>query len=379
MRTTLFKAALTFGLLGVVQAAEAQQGGIRLSGDLSQSFELRDNNNLSGSGLDFTSLTGATFRLTSQTPTTNVSASTGVSLTLGEGGFSLTRPKLNLGFGTQTKRVSYTGNLSYSKGPVAVEETQPDLSILQASADRSVISGRFGATTRINPTTGVSFGLGMTRTAFDPTTATLVPSNDFGLTGRITYQMNQRTSYSFNGGLGYFEAQDTANTKSISADIGTQLTHQMTRDTSFDGNLGLSFIDTTDTLSSVQTSAFSVSLLFGAGLTRTLDDGSISVSLNQDVNPSATGSLALGTRLNGAYTKTLNQNESYGIDASLGRQENIGGGAVTTFINVSPSYSRQITRDVSATASYFVQRDDGGAMAQGLTLSFSRPYDFPVQ
>lgn len=380
MRNTLFKAALTFGLLGVVGSADAQQqGGVRLTGDLTQSFELRDNNNLSGSGLDFSSLTGLNFRLSSQTRAMNVSANSGISLKLDDSGFSITRPRLNLGFGKQTKRVSYTGNLSFAKGPVAVDETQPDLSVLRVDADRTSISGRLGATTRINPTTGLSFSLSASQIDFDPTSATLVPSTDYGLDGRLTYQMNQRTSYGFNGGLSYFEADGGTNTSSISADVGAQLTHQLTSLTGFDGNIGLAFIDTTESISGVSTSAFSVSLLFGAGLKHATPDGSVSVSLNQTVDPSSSGSLALGTRLSGTYAKTVNPSESYAIDASLGRQEDVGGGTVTTFINVSPSYSRQLTRDVSAKASYFVQRDDTGDFAQGLTVSFSRPFDYPLR
>lgn len=379
MRTTFFKAVCITGLLGAVSSAQAQQGGARMSGDLSQNFDVTDNNNLAGSGFTFKSLTSLNFRLSSQTPTSSAYAATGISLRLNKGGFALKQPKLTLGFTKSTKLTNYSGSLSYIKAPVAVDETQPDLSILRVEADRTVISGRVGVNTRLNETTRLSFGATASTTDFDPVTISLVPSTNLGLTGSIKYQLNSRTSYGFNSRLGYFEADGGNNTTSISADLGAQLDHQLTNTTKFDGNLGVSLIDSTDTISGVETSAFSVSLLFGAGLTQALPDGSIGVSVSQSVNPSASGSLALGTRLSGSYKQQVNQNESYGIDASLGRQEDIGGGAVTTFINVSPSYSRQLTRDVSATASYYVQRDDTGSMAQGLTVSFTRPFDFPAR
>lgn len=386
MRTTLFKAALTVGLFGVVQAAEAQgqaqnqtRGGVRTSGALTQTFEFRDNTGLGAGGNQFRSLTGVDFRLSSTTPTSTVSASTGVSLRLDKGGFSIARPKLRLGFGTQTKRVNYNGNVSFSRGPTAVNEELPDLSIIRVDADRTVIAGRFGASTSLNRTTNLSFGAQVRRVDFNPTTASLVPTTDYGLDGKITYRLNQQTSYSLQGDLGYFEADNGSATESISASLKGQLNHQLDRTRTFDANLGFAFIDTTDTVGTATTSAFSVSLLYGAGLTQTLPDGSMGISLNQTVNPSATGSLALNTQLNGSLTKNVNANESYTVNASFGRQEDVGGGSVTTFLNVAPSYSRQLTRDVSATASYFIQRDDSGSTAQGLTLSFTRPFDAPLR
>lgn len=381
MRTTLFKAALTVGLFGVVQAAEAQQtqGGVRLGGSFDQSFEFRNNANLSGSGTSFKSLSGLDFKLSSQTPTSTVSASTGAALQMGSGGFALTRPKLRLDFSTRSKRVNYSANMSYAKAPTAVDEVLTDLSVLRVDADRTILTGRLGLSTKLNPTTNLSFGVNATTIDFDPVSTSLVPSTDLGVTGKVTYQLNPRTSYGLNGSLGYFEAENVNRSESLSASLDGTLSHQLDSRSTFDGNLGFSFIDTTDTVGSATTSAFSVSLLFGAGLTQALPDGSMGISLNQQVQPSSTGSLALSTRVSGNLTKNVNRNESYSIDASLGRQEDVGGGPITTFINVSPSYSRQLTRDVSATASYFVQRDNAGETAQGLTLSFSRPFDFPVQ
>lgn len=379
MRETFIKAALTAGLFGLATTAVAQSSGPRLKGSVNQSFEINDNSNLSGSGLSFRSLTGVSFGLSSRTATSSISATSGISLSADKNGFSLSRPQLNLSFGTNTKDVNYSGSLSFSRAPVSVGEVQPDLSVLRVDADRTSINGSLGATTKLDPSTSLSFGVNAGRTDFDPSSATLVASSTFGVNAGISYQLNQRTSYGFNGRLGWFEADNVSNTTSLSADVGANLSHQLTTDKAFDANLGLSFIDTTNTVSGVEASAFSVSLLFGAGLTQKLPDGSIGVSLSQSVNPSASGSLALGTTLNGNYAKTVNANESYGIGASLGRQENIGGGPVTTFLNISPRYSRQLTRDVAATARYYVQRDDTGDMAQGLTVSFSRPFDWPLR
>ncbi len=382
MRTTLFKAAFTVGLFGVVQAAEAQQqttpvGGVRASGALTQSFEFRDNDNVSSA---FESLSGLDFSLSSQTPTTTVSASTGFALSLDEDGASLARPKLTLGFANRGKRSRVTGSVSYSRAPIIAQETASDLSIVNVDADRTVVSGNFGVNTPLNPTTNISFGLKATQIDFDPLTASLSPTLDYDFSGKINYRLNNRTRFGLGGNLGFFEAENATDTQSLSASLSATLNHELNNISTFDSNFGFAFVDTTDTVGTATTSAFSVSLLFGAGLTQQLPDGSMGISIDQSINPSAaTGSLALGTRVNGSLTRNVNPNESYSIDASLGRQEDVGGGAVTTFLNVSPSYTRQVTRDVSATASYFFQRDNAGSTAQGLTLSFSRPFDFPLR
>lgn len=379
MRTTVIRAALTVGLLGVVEAADAQSGGVRLSGDLSQTFEFRNNLNLSGSGGQIQSLTGVGFRLSSQTPTATVSASTGASLQVGSDGFELTRPKLTLGFNTRTKRTNYDASVTYSQAPIGVNEVLPDLSVLNVDADQTSVSGNFGIKRSLTPTADLSFGLSAGRVEFNPLTPSLSPTTDWGLNGSLSYKLNRRTSAAVNGSLGYFLAENASDTESLSASVTGSLSHQLDSISSFDGNLGLAFIDTTDTVGTATTSAFSVSLLFGAGLTQDLPDGTMGISLNQSVNPSASGSLALGTNLTGSLQRAVNPDVSYSIDASLGRQEDIGGGTVTTFINVSPSYSRQLTRDVSATASYYFQRDNTGSTAQGVTLSFSRPFDVPLK
>ena len=381
MRTTIFKAALTVGLFGVVEVAEAQQqtsaGGVRASGALTQSFEFRDSDTVNSS---FESLSGLDFNLSSQTPTTTVTASTGFALSLDDNGASFARPKLTLSFDSKGKRSDITGSVSYARAPIIAQETASDLSIVNVDADRTIVSGSFGVSTPINQTTNISFGLKATQIDFDPLTASLSPTTDYDFSGKIDYRLNNRTTFGLGGNLGFFEAENATQTQSLSASLTSTLNHQLTNVSTFDGNFGFSFIDTTDTVGTATTSAFSVSLLFGAGLTQKLPDGSMGISIDQSINPSAaTGSLALGTRLNGSLTRDVNPNESYSIGASLGRQEDVGGGTVTTFLNVSPSYTRKVTRDVSATASYYFQRDDAGSTAQGLTLSFSRPFDFPVR
>jgi len=269
MRTTLFKAALTVGLFGVVQAAEAQgqaqnqpRGGVRTSGALSQTFEFRDNSGLGAGGNSFRSLTGVDFSLSSQTPTTSVSATTGVSIRLDKSGVSVARPKFSLNLGNRTKRVNYNARVSYRKSPTAIDEEQPDFSILRVDADRTVIAGRLGASTRLNATTNLSFGVQATRIDFNPTSLTLVPTTDYGLDAKITYRLNQRTSYGLQGDLGYFEADNGTATESISASLEGELNHQLNSRSTFDANLGFAFIDTTDTVGTATTSAFSVSLLY---------------------------------------------------------------------------------------------------------------------
>jgi len=221
MRDTFIKAVLSIGLIGVVGDAHAQ--GVRLTGDVTQSFQVDDNNNLSGGGLDFDSNTSLNATVSSQTDTSRISASSGLTLSFGSNqNVSITRPQLRLNFGTDTKDIRYSGSVSYSKAPAAVDVTQPDLSVLRFTGDRTAISGSLGATSQVSQSTSLRFGATINSIDFDPASAGLFPSVDYGLSAGVSYALNPNTSYSLNGGVSWFEAENASNTTSISDRIANR-------------------------------------------------------------------------------------------------------------------------------------------------------------
>lgn len=363
-------------MAGQFGVASAQ--GVRLSGSLSQSFDLTNNNNLSGAGTSFDSRTGIGLTVSSETPTTRLSASTGVSLRFNSNGnTSITRPQLALRFGHDTKEIKYTGGLSFATREAAVDVLQPDLSVLRYTGDETRISGNLGASTRINARTSFSLRANGTQLDYDPVSAGLFPTTNFKLTGDLGYQFSPTTSFGLVTSLGYFNADNASDTTSISADISGRASYQIDSITSANGSLGLAFIETTDTVLGVESSSYAVSLLFSGGVSRQLPDGSARLSISQGIAPSSSGSLVLDTQLTGSYNKTVNNAVSYGLDATFGRQERVGGGTARTFIGISPRYSRQLTRDVTANASYFFQRDNTGATSNGVSISIGRSFDLP--
>ena len=329
--------------------------------------------------MDIGSTTAFGLTLSSTTPNSRIAASTGAALSFGtNNSLALSQPRLNLDFATNTRDLSVTGALSFVQRPAAVDITQPDLSILRYTGDETRISGSLGLSHQVNARSSLSLGLGADIVTYDPASAGLFDNNTFRITGDFQQTVSPQTSYGVTLGLGLFEADNASDTTSVSADLTGTLTHQLDQLTSVNGSLGLSYVETTDTVLGVESLTTALSALYSVGVSRQLPDGSMGLSLNQSVVPSASGSLVIDTTLTGDLNRTVNNNVGYGISATLGRQERIGGGTSTSYVNIAPSYSRQLTRDVSANASYVFQRDNTGAVSQSVVVSFSRNFDFPL-
>jgi len=370
MRHSLIKAAIIISLIGAGQTGQAQ--GVRLTGTASQSFSL-DN---TGSGYDFDAVSSLGFGLNKRTRNTSVGLSSGLSMVVDQNGVTFSRPQLRFNFGYATKDVNYNGALSFARGPATIDVIQPDLSVLTYSGDRSVYSGNVGASYALNNNTSMTVGISGTRTDYDPVSAGLVPSSNLSVTGGFSTQATPVTSYGANAQLGFFEAENASNTMSVSADLSGTFSHQLDQRTSLSGNLGLSFVETTDTFLGVETSNFTLSALFGLGASYALPDGAINIGLNQTVVPGSGGSLVINTSLGGSYSYQVNRAESLDLGVSLNRQENLGGGAQVTVVSISPSYSRQLTRDINANANAYLQQDNSGNSAHGFGVSLTRAFDF---
>lgn len=371
MRHSLIKAVVIISLIGAGQTAQAQ--GIRLGGTVSQGFSLDDN----GSGYNFDSVTSVGASLSTRTRNSSLSVSSGISMVVDDqNGVQISRPRLRFSFGHATKDVQYSGGFSLSRGPASVDVLQPDLSVLTYTGERTSFTGNLNAAYALNARSGLTVGLSAGRTDFDPVSAGLVPSNTFGLQLGYNTRLTPVTSMGLNASVGLFQAENTSDTTSVSAGLGGSVTHQLDKLTSVSGNLGLSFVETTDTVAGVESSNFTLSGLFGAGVTRSLPDGSIGLRLSQSVVPGNGGSLLLDTSLSGSYSYQVNRAESLGVSMSVNRQQNVGGGQTVTFVGISPTYSRQLTRDINANASAYLQQDDQGNTSHGINVSISRAFDF---
>jgi len=373
MRDSIIKAAVA-AAIAVCVAGTASAQGVRLSGSASQSVQFRDNANFRNNGFSYTGTSNLSFRLSSETQTTQIYAGSGLSFRFDDqGNTRVSPPSLRLGFSTGTQTTTLNGTLTYSEREISYDEVQPDLSILTLNGDR--INGRatLGLNHQVNSTTRVSLGANVSLLDFDPSSPALVASNTYGVTGGINYQLNSRTSLGVNGGLSFFEADNAANTESTTTSLNGTVSHAINRTLNFNANIGASFVETTASGVTTDTARY----LFGASLTQQLPDGSINLGINQNILPAAAGNLVVNTGLRAGWNKQINQSESIGLSANLDLQENVNGTGQQTFFGISPRYNVQLTRDVSANAAYTLQRDDAGNFSQGLTFSISRNFDLP--
>lgn len=353
-----------------------QSSGPRITGSIDQVFQLRDNANLTGTGWGWDGRTSIGASLTTATPNTSLSVSSGISLSYDQNGDpSISRPALSFSGSHRNKDISLSAGANFSQSPIEFDELQPNLSLLRVTGDQTNYGFSLGASGSIDSTTSVSLDFSTAYTNYDTNSTQLVDNQSYSLAGSVSHQVNRRTSLGASADIGWFVADTVPQTESLSLGLSGNASHQLTSLDSVSGSLGLSWSETTQG----GTSSDAFNATFGAGYSRALPDGSIGLSLTQSIAPSGTGNLVVGTTLSGNYSHTVNSNESYGLSAGLSRQEDVGGGNTGTLAWLSPAYSRQLTRDVSMNVGYNLQRDDTGDIAQGLSLTFSRPFDFPLK
>lgn len=369
--------------LGASQSADAQ--GVRLTGTATQTFQLDNNFNFSGENLGIRSYSRVSASLVSETETTRIAATSGttVGFVLSNGGsLSVSRPSLRLSFRNERSRFSaVSGSLSYNKSPISFEQVQSDFSLIDQDADRTTIRGSLGYNGRVNRLTRGRITFTVADVDFDPRSAELVPYVDYNLSGDLTYNRSETTSYTLTAALGSFDGDGVAQSKSLSGRLSAGMTRELDNRTSVNGQLGLAYINTEEIVGGNLEDEWNLSLLFGAGIDYALADGSLSFGISQSLGPSATGQLALFTGLNADYSKQLTEAETVGLSASLNRQETISVSSTSaeTFLSLSPTYTRQLNSDVELQAAVSLTRDDSGSFASGISFTFERPFSYPLR
>jgi hypothetical protein len=394
MRDNLMRAAAAVAAIGLgqpanMQAAWAQDatsaiedraGGVRVSGDFSQSFRLDNNFAFTGNGTEFRSFSRANLTLYSETSTSRIAATTGLTFQMDPAGnFSLNTPSLRFNASKSTKRTQYSVNASYSSGPITFEQLQEDLSLVDQRSDQSTLRADFRIGTRMSDTMTASLAGRFAQVDFDPVSAELAPSTDYNLSAILGYRLSRRTSLDFSAGVGIFEGEGVTDAESFSTDLGVAVNHRLDTQTRVNANLGLSYIDNTETIGAVRNDEVITSILFGAGVSYALPDGSVNLTMGRSVGPTADGDLAYNTSFSAGYSKSMTQDSSYGISVGYTEQEPISGGTTESLFSVSPTYTMQLTPEAELEAIYTLQSNEDGDTSHGINLTVVRVFDFPLR
>ncbi len=369
MAATLLTAA------SVVLCAVPLHAQARLDGAFTQSFQLSSDSDDPA----LTSVTEVQATATVEDNLSRLSVSSGLSFSFDtDGTAEFTRPTFNLNYTQISKRTRFSGGLSYSRGPTAFSEELPDLTVLAFDTTRTVIGANAELSQDLDSTTTANLRFGYTDTDFNPVLGSLAPTRHFMMSGGFNRQINATTSGAVDLSLGYLLGDNATESKSFSAELGVSGTREINNTASLDANLGVSFINTSEIQGFLRIDEWSTSLTFGAGLTRGLPDGSLGLSVSQDVIPASDGTFALSSIVNGSWSQAVNNRSSVQIAASLSRQASLGSGVTETYLILSPSYSIQLTPDISASAGLTLQRDNDGDVSQALSLTLARPFSFPL-
>lgn len=363
------------GLVSTTQLANSQ--AVQLTGDLTQRFELTS---ISGGDDDDTVLESKTslgLHFLSETPTSKFTADTGASLSFdSEGEASVNRPALSLGLSKDTKRVAYNAKLSYARAPLEFDEAQPDLSVQILDADKTTIKAQVGASVALNPTTTGSITLSFSHVDFDQDSAELVESDDYALSGKLSYDLNSRTSFGLSTGLRVFSAQDVEETETRGVNFGASMSHQATSRLSFSGNVGVSLLDTSQTTGGSRVSETSTVGLFGVGLGYDLPRGSIQVSADRSISAGGSGELKADTAFRISLKQSINDHSSYSLSSAYIREDDLDGGETANLLSISPALNWEFTPKLSGGALYQFQRNDDGETSHKVGVFLTRGFDF---
>ena len=362
------------GLLTMTHGASGQ--AVQVTADVTQQVEVTRNADFESDDTDLAARTRLGLHLLSETSRSRFTADTGMSLSFGsDDEATVGRPNLKLGLSTDTKRVQYSAGLSYAQAPVEFDETQPDLSVLSFDADKTTIGAQLGAAIDLTPTSTGGVSLTYSRIDFDETTDDLVASDDFNLTGTLTYELNSRTSFGFNTGLRYFTAEDDVATETKAISFGGSVTQQVTPRLTFSTEAGISLLDTTRDTGGGRASQTDTVGLFGFDVDYELPKGNLGLTLGRSISASGSGELQADTSIKLAFNQDINQYGAYSIAASYVRQEDLGGGETENFVSISPSIDWELAPDLTGGAMYQFQQDDDGETSHKVGVFLTKGFN----
>lgn len=367
--TRQFPAALTIlGALSVAQPITASAQGVTITGTTNAGVQLTKTGD---SSLGFGLNGGFNGSITSQTRAYTARLSGGVGFTLNRSDFD-PRINLNASFaGDPSKRTRASIGASFAHQPIDFELVDTDLSLISQSGTRTTSGLNASLSHELDARTLATLSASYSHVDFDPVTVETVPSDNYRLNGSLRYELNRRTTLTANGGIGWFTSENLISTESFSVNGRVGLNHELDSLTTVNASAGLSFVNTEETVGSLRVADWSTALLFDAGISRAYSDGTMTLSLSQEVAPTAAGELAVNTGLNASLSYDLNRTTSLGLNVGIARQGDVGGGNSSSVINIAPSYSMELAEGLDATARYNLQFGEDSTNHR-LSLGISR-------
>lgn len=330
------------------------------------------------SGLQFGSgdpalTAGITGQILSRNALSSVSAAGSASFVLNDTDVDMSS-SVRLTATRQLKRGSLSAGFALSHAPVTFETVQDDLTLAYAEGARTLYQLFGGVSTELRATTGASLNFGYTHTAFDPVTAKQVPSDRYTASLRVTETLNPTLSVYGNLGASWYEAENAVNTQSLGLNASVGASYEINRRSSISGGLGASFNQITQSAGGATLEKWSTGLTAELDYKRDYTDGAMSLGFSQSVMPDAAGNIDLASTLRGGLTMAINADSNLGLSGSYSRRQPIEGGASTSLITFSPSYTIALGRDFKASASYALRKAQNADATHRFNLGVSRNF-----
>lgn len=211
----------------------------------------------------------------------------------------------------------------------------------------------------------------------------IVPNISGGLTAAWSHRATETTSFIFNTGFRYFEADNEANTTSQIFSFSGGIEHDRTSRHRFTAGGGLSATRTTtdDVVVGAGTAPGSTDLSLGVNAAASFDyatDGiDAGLDFSQSVQPSSQGEVQTLTRLAGNLVYPVSTYERVSATLSFTRRSAVEDDDARNILSFGPRYSYALTKDTNISLGYLfrISREDAdNATGHRVFLSLSRDF-----
>lgn len=277
------------------------------------------------------------------------------------------------------KLTTYGLSASFTREPTSVTQFE-DTGITTTNADQLTVSASGSVSHQINHNNSVSLSLSATNTDFTENVDGLTPFFSANSSLTWSHSFNNLTSGNISGRLSYARYEDDENSRNLIFSSTIGLSRQLTKNLSTSVNVGARVSRSEQDATMLMPSSSQVLAGFNGNLSvsyKPNSDTSLSLSLAQSLDPSASGELQNRTSLSLSLNRAINSQSSFslGVRAAVQESASNSGGALRKTLSVSPTYTRKLTSKWNSSLGYLFRYSDTGtstAHSNKVFVSISR-------
>jgi hypothetical protein len=186
---------------------------------------------------------------------------------------------------------------------------------------------------------------GFSRVDYTVSSSSLAPrtSKNIGLTW--SRPLSSITRASLRGSLSWFDAENATNTSSLSSSLNATLRHSLSSYATFSTGVGVARTETERDTTTGRTTTENTNYTANAAFRLQGRDSTLSLGLNQSLNPTTDGDIVTRTNLTLGFSQSVSRDTRIGLNAAAYRQTDLEGssGSEETRFTAGASLSQTLT------------------------------------